>query len=124
MTFQESIFVCFRKFATFEGRAARPEFWYFTLFCVIVFVLTGIADAAIFPNHALGVLSLVAYLLLLLPALAVGARRLHDVGRSGWWQLLWLTVIGGVIPTVWQCQPGTPGQNPFNQPEAQNLRVG
>lgn len=91
MTFQESIRVCFAKYADFSGRASRSEYWWFFLFDTLGFVgLSMIND----------VLGLVFYLATLLPSLAAGARRLHDTDRSGWWLLIGLVPIIGVIVLV------------------------
>jgi uncharacterized membrane protein YhaH (DUF805 family) len=91
MTLPESIRVCLTKYADFKGRAARSEFWWFTLFVSLV--------AAVFSYWSdpwSGGL-LVA---ILLPQLAVGARRLHDIGWSGWWQLFVLVPAAGIILLV------------------------
>ena len=98
MNFTKSIEVCFQKFANFEGRAGKSEFWWFQLFCIIVQLVGSIIDAI------LGYTELfvwIGYIVILLPSLAVGARRLHDTGRSGWWQLLYLTIIGIIVLIVW-----------------------
>ena len=84
MNFVESIKTCFRKYADFSGRGSRPEYWWFFLFCVLVQI------AAEQISSSLG---LVMNLVLLLPSLAAGARRLHDTWRSGWWQLLSVPVL-------------------------------
>lgn len=97
MNFQESISVCFSKYATFSGRAGRPEFWWFFLFQLLV----GIATQALLPTPLPDLVSL----LLLCPSLAVGARRLHDIGRTGWWQLLLLTGIGLLVLIFFWVQP-------------------
>lgn len=98
MTFGESIRICFSKYAEFNGRASRPEFWWWVLFTV----LAGLA-AGIIGETASALFSLAT----LLPSLAVGARRLHDTNRSGWLQLLWLIpVIGWILVIVWLAQEG------------------
>ncbi len=98
MTFVESIRVCFSKYAEFNGRASRSEFWWWTLFVV----LASIA-ASIFGESASALFSLAT----LLPGLAVGSRRLHDTDRSGWFQLLWLILFVGWIPLIiWLTQVG------------------
>jgi uncharacterized membrane protein YhaH (DUF805 family) len=97
MNFGQAISTCFSKYATFSGRAARPEFWWFFLFQVLVSI-----GASLFGDIISGLVSLA----LLLPALAVGARRLHDIGKSGWWQLIMLTVIGLLLLIYWWAQPG------------------
>jgi uncharacterized membrane protein YhaH (DUF805 family) len=107
MTFMESVKTCFSKYAVFEGRAGRPEFWWFMLFLLAVnIVLSWISPfvGAIFT------------LATLVPSLAVGARRLHDTDRSGWWQLLCLTVIGTIVLIVFFALPakdGAPASKPF-----------
>lgn len=92
MTFNESISTCFIKYATFDGRASRPEFWWFILFTWLVSAGLGMINDVLSALFSLGVL---------IPSLAVGARRLHDTNRSGWLQLLWLLpVIGWIILIV------------------------
>ena len=99
MTFQESIKVCFSKYADFNGTAMRSEYWWFALFCVIA----GVALSIISP-----ILQIIFSLGTLLPSLAVGARRLHDTGRSGWWLLIGVVpVIGIIILIVFLAQEGT-----------------
>lgn len=96
MNFGQAISSCLSQYATFSGRASRSEFWWFFLFQVLVQIA-----AATLGNTVAALISLV----LLLPALAVGARRLHDIGRSGWWQLLTLTGIGVLVLIYWWVQP-------------------
>lgn len=91
LTFYESIRVCLAKYAEFNGRASRAEFWWFTLFVTLV------ASALTYLSESVASVFLIA---MLLPLLAVGARRLHDTGRSGWWQLFMLVPVGGIV-LVW-----------------------
>lgn len=85
------------KYAEFNGRAGRAEFWYFGAFCA----LTGLVLGSL--NSWLG---LFAHLALVIPSLAVGTRRLHDTGRSGWLQVLWLIpLVGWAILVYWLTQP-------------------
>ena len=114
MNFTKSIEVCFKKFATFDGRAKKSEFWWFQLFCLIV-ELTGIIFDHLMGYES-GFFELVAYVIVLLPSLAVGARRLHDTGRSGWWQLLYLTIIGIIVLIVWWVADGDKKKNKFGEP--------
>jgi len=88
MTFAESVSTCLKKYVDFNGVASRSEFWWFMLFVFIVAVVLGWASP---------LLANIFGLAMLLPELAVGARRLHDTGRSGWWQLLLLLPVIGVI---------------------------
>ena len=114
MNFTKSIEVCFKKFATFDGRAKKSEFWWFQLFCLIV-EFTGIIFDWLMGYES-GFFELVAYVIVLLPSLAVGARRLHDTGRSGWWQLLYLTIIGIIVLIVWWVADGDKKKNKFGEP--------
>ncbi len=113
MNFKEAIMSGFENYANFKDRADRPAFWWWFLFCVIVSIVTGILDGIIFGGSAVQPINTVASLALLVPNLAVGARRLHDINKSGWWQLLMITLIG-IIPLIyWWCQPGDNGANRF-----------
>jgi uncharacterized membrane protein YhaH (DUF805 family) len=96
MNFGQSITSCFSQYATFSGRASRSEFWWFFLFQILVSVAASMVSEKLSGLVSLG---------LLLPALAVGARRLHDIGRSGWWQLLLITVIGLLVLVFFWVQP-------------------
>ncbi|MGR3914915.1 MAG: DUF805 domain-containing protein [Gammaproteobacteria bacterium] len=93
MTFTQSISTCLRKYTTFTGRASRSEFWWFILFTMLLSAATGIVDKAFDAE----VLTPLLNLGLLLPRIAAGARRLHDIGKSALWMLLILTVIGIVV---------------------------
>ena len=98
MNFGQAISTCFSNYATFSGRASRPEFWWFFLFQILVSIA-----ASLLGDVVAGLMSLA----MLLPALAVGARRLHDIGKSGWWQLIMLTVIGLLLLIFWWVQPAS-----------------
>ena len=114
MGFTDAVRTVLTRYAEFEGRAARPEFWWYALFYVLVQLAGGVLDAALFPNAVFGVLGNIAALALLLPTIAVTARRLHDTDRSGWWQLVGLIPIVGVFVLIWFCvQRGTVGGNRF-----------
>ncbi len=97
MGFGESIKVCFSKYADFEGRASPAEFWWFFLFQLILGTVTcGIGNIAT-----------------IIPSYAVGARRLHDTGRSGWLQLLSLVPLVGLILIYWFAISGDQGDNMY-----------
>ena len=86
MSFQDAIKTCLNRYAVFDGRALRSEFWWFALFQFIVQIVASVVDAVIGTRSLVGpygLLSTVVWLALLIPALAVGARRLHDTGRNG-----------------------------------------
>jgi uncharacterized membrane protein YhaH (DUF805 family) len=92
-----------RNYANFQGRATRPEYWYFFLMTMLVFVILAILDGMLGKfngDTGMGLLSGIFLVAVAVPSLAVGARRLHDTGRSGWWQLInvvpyigWLVVM-------------------------------
>ena len=112
----EAVQTVFSKYAVFEGRAVRSEFWWWTLFSVGVSVVLNLAKITVSP--IVGVLVVLWGLGTLIPNLAVSVRRLHDIDRSGWWWLLWLLpVIGWLILIYWYCQPGTPAANRFDAAE-------
>jgi uncharacterized membrane protein YhaH (DUF805 family) len=101
MSFQEAVRVCLTKYADFGGRARRSEYWWFVVFNAVVGTVASVLDALIGTDFGrTGLLQLLAGLALLLPGLAVAVRRLHDVGRSGWWVLLVLIPIVGALILV------------------------
>lgn len=111
MDFQESIKQCFQKYADFNGRAKRPEYWWFALFCFVVTLMLDVASSGLSIVFSLGTL---------LPSLAVGTRRLHDTSKSGWFQLLWLIPVLGWIPLIYflaqegEAQANQYGESPAN----------
>ncbi len=104
MTFSESIAVCFSKYGTFKGRASRSEFWWFYLFTILVSWGALLVD----PTE---IISTIFGLIIIVPWLAVSARRLHDRNLSGWWQLLSLTIIGILLLIIWWTQDGLKADN-------------
>jgi uncharacterized membrane protein YhaH (DUF805 family) len=106
-----------KKYAVFNGRARRKEYWYFTLFNAIAVFGIGIVDG-IFGlfNEAtgLGVLGSLYLLAVLIPSIAVSVRRLHDTGRSGWFLLLLLIpLVGAIVLLVFTVQDSKPGENQY-----------
>jgi uncharacterized membrane protein YhaH (DUF805 family) len=113
MGFTEAVSTCFAKYATFSGRAARPEYWYWALFNILAAIILALIQFIVSRTGGT-VLGWVFDLATIVPSLAVAARRLHDTDRSGWWQLLiFVPVIGWIILLVWYCTAGTPGANRF-----------
>jgi len=101
----------FKKYAEFTGRVGRAEYWYFVLFTIIVSVILSVLGTMI---GALGFLSPLYALAALVPSLAVGARRLHDIGKSGWIQLIVLIpLIGAIWLIVLLATEGNPGGNAY-----------
>lgn len=113
MNFQQAIASGFHNYVTFAGRAARSEYWYWTLFAILVGAAAAILDAALFPGlHAKPIHSL-ASLALFLPGLSMSVRRFHDLDRRGWWLLIMLTGIGIIVVLIWFCLRGTAGPNRY-----------
>lgn len=94
-----------KKYAVFSGRAQRAEYWYFVLFNMIVSIILTVLDGMIGTidmQSGFGLLSGIYSLAVIIPSLSVGARRLHDIGKSGWWQLIVLIpIIGIILLIVW-----------------------
>lgn len=107
MNFQEAIQVCFQKYFDFNGRAKRPEFWWFALFCFLVAVMLGIISNSISALFSLATI---------IPSLAVGSRRLHDTNKSGWFQLIWLIpLIGWLVMIYLLVQEGDAEANQYGE---------
>lgn len=119
MNFMEAVSACFNKYATFSGRALRSEFWYFALFGLLASIIANVLDTALFAAPlGGGWASAIVSLGLLIPNIAVGARRLHDIGKSGWFQLIVLIpLIGAIILIVWFCRRGEDGPNAYGPPQ-------
>lgn len=104
--------VVMQKYANFSGRAIRSEYWWFILAYIIAYLVLAIVDYVLGAQLLTAILSLA----LLIPSIAVGVRRLHDLDKSGWWLLLGFVPIIGLILIYWFAQPGTPGANRFGPP--------
>ena len=96
----------------FEGRASRSAYWWYALAIFGVVVVLEIFSSIV-GSSALGILISLVLLVVGLSGLSLAVRRLHDVNMSGWWLLLSLTIIGGLVVLFFLLQPGTPGQNRF-----------
>ena len=105
------------KYATFEGRARRKEYWFYVLFYVLSIIVLAIVDNAtgtLNEEVGLGLLSGLFVVATFVPTLAVTVRRLHDTDRSGWWVLLeFLPIIGGLVLLVFTLLDSQPGANRF-----------
>jgi uncharacterized membrane protein YhaH (DUF805 family) len=132
MNFPQAIASGFRKYATFSGRASRAEYWYWALFVALGRYAARMLDAGLLSGNwrlpgygetfalnaplfgQMHIFTTIFLLAVTLPGLAVAVRRLHDVDRSGWWLLSYLTIIGILYPLlVWKCRRGTVGPNRF-----------
>ena len=111
MGFSEAVQSGFSNYANFAGRATRSEYWYWVLFQVIVSIAASVLDSMVW---GVGALNALVGLGLLLPSLAVGVRRLHDLGKSGW-TFLWglIPILGGLYLLYLAVQPSQPGDNAY-----------
>lgn len=109
--------VVLKKYATFSGRAQRAEYWYFLLFSSLIVIALSVIDSmtgSYNEDTGWGLLSGLYSIAVLLPSIAVGARRLHDTSRTGWWLLIGLIpVIGTIVLIVFFVLDSTPGDNAY-----------
>ncbi len=106
-----------RNYAKFEGRARRSEYWYFALFNAIFLIVALILDNVLgttVGSMPYGAFYFLYALIVLIPSLAVGVRRMHDVGKSGWYLLIALIpIIGGIWLFVLALTDSVPGENEY-----------
>lgn len=106
-----------KKFADFSGRARRKEYWYFVLFNMIFSIVLSFFDGvfgSLNPETGVGLLSGIYALVVLIPSIAVGFRRLHDTGRSAWWLLIgFIPLIGIIVLLVFMVQDSQEGENEY-----------
>lgn len=100
-----------KNYANFEGRARRSEYWYFTLFYYLIYIVLAVLDATMASD--IGILTVVLTFGLLIPSIAVGVRRMHDVGKSGWYILI------PIYNLVLFCTAGDIGSNEYG-PDPKN----
>ena len=120
MNMKEAVVSVLTNWNNFSGRACRSEFWYFVLaaflFSTIISLIeiaTGIVDIESGPE--MGIVSIIFSLLLFVPSLSVTARRLQDRGWSGWWQLLYLTIVGVLVIIVLNILPAKEDENKWGR---------
>jgi uncharacterized membrane protein YhaH (DUF805 family) len=106
-----------KKYAVFDGRARRMEYWMFILFNIIITVVLALIDyltGTFSPRAGVGLLGGLYALAVLIPSLAVTVRRLHDIGRTGWWILIGLIpVIGGIVLLIFMVLDSESGPNEY-----------
>lgn len=108
-----------KNYANFKGRAQRKEYWFYMLFYMIGVFVFSIIDEFLFnaSYSGLQIFSTIFTLGSLVPSLAVAARRLHDLGKSGWWQLLaFIPLVGIIILIIWYATKGQDTENAYGQP--------
>jgi uncharacterized membrane protein YhaH (DUF805 family) len=106
-----------KKYAVFEGRAGRKEYWFFILFNILISMALGYVDwltGNINPETGLGILSGIYALGVMIPGMAVSVRRLHDTDRSGWWLLItFVPVIGAIVFFYFMVLDSNPETNEY-----------
>ncbi len=115
MKMKEAVISVLTNWNNFSGRACRSEFWFFCLAAVLVQVIISIIEIATgmvdIESTEMGILSIIFTLLILVPSISVTSRRLQDRGLSGWWQLLYLTIIGIPVIVVLAMLPAKEDEN-------------
>lgn len=121
-TFYEAITLGWKSAKDFKGRSSRSEYWWWVIFCCLTILVFMMIDSILGDSTSLGV---VWTMILTIPTLAIGARRLHDINRSGWWQLLLLAFIF-ILPllslVLWYCTKGHQETNKYG-PNPNNRRL-
>jgi uncharacterized membrane protein YhaH (DUF805 family) len=107
-----------RNYVGFSGRARRKEYWMFALINILISIVLGVVDGMfglkVGGEQGAGLLGLIYSLAILLPSIAVGVRRLHDTGRSGWWMLIaFVPLIGVIVLIVFFVLDSQPGSNEY-----------
>jgi uncharacterized membrane protein YhaH (DUF805 family) len=129
MGFIEAVKICLSKYAQFNGRASRPEFWYFFLFIFIYFFVAGfLLGMVAVSDEVFGLATLVLIIPIFVPSIAVAARRLHDINQSGWMQCIFIPgffadellgtgwviyILTFALYAFWFSQAGKKGKNRF-----------
>lgn len=119
-----ALFEIIKKYAKFEGRANRPQYWYFVLTQFLAFFILELLCVIPFVNIIAFLALLVLGLGLIVPGIAVAVRRLHDTNKSGWWLLLcFVPFVGSIVILVFMCLEGTKGANKYgDEPVVENYK--
>jgi uncharacterized membrane protein YhaH (DUF805 family) len=117
VSFPQAVNLGFKNYFKFNGRATRAESWWWVLFTVLAGIVLAVVDTftgtmGMFGDS--GLLGGLFELATLIPSVALGARRLHDINRTGWWLLLWfVVVVGWIVLIVWAIKQGDKGPNKY-----------
>jgi uncharacterized membrane protein YhaH (DUF805 family) len=113
-----------RRYFDFSGRSTRSQFWMFTLIVLVFGIMAIVLDAAVLGSSEPSLFSAIVYLAHLIPSIAVTVRRLHDSDKRGWWVLIGLVPLVGIIALiVFGCLPSSAGHNRFGPPAGQHAVV-
>ena len=122
MNFSKAVKSFWSHYATFTGRSRRSEYWFVQLFLVFTNIAVAVIDLILMDgdvdrfiaNGGGGIVGLVWILATIVPALAVLVRRLHDIGRSGWWALIgFVPIVGAIVLLVFTVSDSAPGENKY-----------
>ena len=122
VSFAQSWVLFFRNYAKFSGRSSRSAYWFWALWSVIVVFFIEILRSGSEEPGIVDIIDLVWSLAILVPSFAISARRLHDVGRSGWWQLIVLTIVGIIPLFIWFVRAGDSDTNKYGDNVEQGLQ--
>lgn len=109
-------FKVLKRYADFNGRARRKEYWLFVLFHILICLVLGVVDGVLGLDNKNSIISLAGLysLAIFIPSIAVAVRRLHDTNRSGWWLLLSLIpCVGGIVLLIFFVEDGQFGENEY-----------
>ena len=119
MNMKEAVISVLTNWNNFTGRACRSEFWYFCLAVFLVSFIISIIEIATgmvdIESGGTGILNIIVFLLILVPSISVTARRLQDRGWSGWWQLLFFTIVGSPVILVLNILPAKEDENKWGR---------
>lgn len=118
VSFGEAFPLFLKNYAAFNGRSSRGAYWWATLALILITIVAAIIDMVMFSSmvaatNGNGPVSILLSLATLIPSIAIGVRRLHDIGKSGWWLLITLTIIGIFLLIYWYVQPGQRAENKY-----------
>ena len=116
MNFGQSISYCFSNYFNFNGRGSRSVYWWFYLFATLCSFVGSVWDASMGDTSGSGFMYFIAVAATFFPSIAAGARRLHDVNKSGWWQLIAITIIGIIPLIIWMATVGEKKKNKYGAP--------
>ena len=120
MNFLNAVKSFFVRWNDFKTRSSRSEYWWATLFSVLVSLASDLINVAIASTPSalsfiIAILVIIFLIFMMIAGIALAIRRLHDLDKSGWWYLLILTIIGIIPLTIWFCFKGTEGENRFGE---------
>ena len=120
MNFLNAVKSYFVRWNDFKTRSSRSEYWWATLFSVLVSLASDLINVAIASTPSalsfiIAILVIIFLIFMMIAGIALAIRRLHDLDKSGWWYLLIFTIIGIIPLTIWFCFKGTEGENRFGE---------